>query len=104
MATAKPALPGRLNEIKTVDADQKVWAESKARQTYRKSVLAAQSSKGSSDSEDAPAPARGSSSKGKEATEASPEEGSKSRGSSREEAAPRLSTASRTRSPSASGS
>lgn len=101
MATAKPQLPGRLNEIKSDPADQEVWAKSKARQTYRKSVLAAQSNKSSSDSEDGNKPAtRGSASASNEATPSPQKEGSKNRDSSREEA-PRLSNSSRTRSPSA---
>ncbi|CAE6917384.1 unnamed protein product [Symbiodinium sp. CCMP2592] len=125
MATAKPPLPGRLNEIKSEPSDQQVWASSKARQTYRKSVLAAQSNKSSSDSEDAaakPAPrgsaaSAGSREAGKAPAAASPKEkeakeGKEKEGNSKEakdtggtasrEEAPRASTSSRQRSPSAS--
>jgi len=49
---APKALPGRLNEVSRESADQNVWASSKARQTYRKSVLAAQSAKDTSESEE----------------------------------------------------
>ncbi|CAE7563808.1 unnamed protein product [Symbiodinium sp. CCMP2456] len=121
MATAKPPLPGRLNEIKSEPSDQQVWASSKARQTYRKSVLAAQSNKSSSDSEDAaakPAP-RGSAGSGgsraevaKGSAAASPKEAKEAKeggkeakdagGTASREEAPRASTSSRQRSPSAS--
>ncbi|CAK9067047.1 Uncharacterized protein SCF082_LOCUS34010 [Durusdinium trenchii] len=93
MATAKPQLPGRLNELKSDAADQEVWAKSKARQTYRKSVLAAQSNKSSSDSEDGEKPVPTT-----PKAEAS-KEGSQSREGS-EDKGPRLSNSSRTRSPS----
>lgn len=45
-------LPGRLNEVSVKSADTQVWKTSKVRQNYRKSVLAAQSSKENSESED----------------------------------------------------
>mmetsp|Transcript_51107 Transcript_51107/g.91789 ORF Transcript_51107/g.91789 Transcript_51107/m.91789 type:complete len:303 (+) Transcript_51107:102-1010(+) len=48
----KKTPPGRLAEVSVNAADQKVWASSKAKQAYRKSVLAAQSAKSSSGSED----------------------------------------------------
>ncbi|CAE7798340.1 unnamed protein product, partial [Symbiodinium microadriaticum] len=120
MATAKPPLPGRLNEIKSEPSDQQVWASSKARQTYRKSVLAAQSNKSSSDSEDAaakPAPRGSAASAGsreaakapaaaavkeKEAKEGNGKEAKDVGGTASREEAPRASTSSRQRSPSAS--
>jgi len=51
--TARPVpIPGRLHEVSKSNNDHQVWKTSKARQTYRKSVLQAQSNAENTESEE----------------------------------------------------